>query len=454
MSRMLHRTAAFVLGALTVLLAGAAHAAPPTIPIDRDPLVQNRDTTVNPGDDFFQYACGGWIKKHPIPPSERGWGIGNVVREETYLQLRDICQDAAKAHAAAGTSEQQVGDFWAVGMDSATIDKAGAAPLKPYLAEIAAIHDRAGLLATIAHFQTLGFGPLHGIYIGQDERASDTYRVHLSQGGLGLPDRDYYFNADSSTKHVRAEYRVHVAKMFRLLGEPEAQANRSRDDVMKLETALASRSRTIEELRDPWANYHKFSLDELAATGNAIDWKRQIASMELSPVDSVIVGQPEFFGVADSLVQAADLGAWKSYLRWNVVNALANRISKPFDLEDFHFYSMVLSGTKAQRPRWKRVLDAEEGGIGELMGEVWVKRYCSPATKARYEKLTQDVFDVYRDRIQSLPWMSAATKTKALAKLDKVGRKVAYPDRWRDYSAMKIDRSSWAANQVSINAWW
>jgi len=448
------RPTPLLLGALVLLTVGAAHAQAPALPIERDPLVQNRDTTVNPGDDFFQYACGGWIAKHPIPASERGWGIGNVVREETYAQLRSICEDAARAHAAAGTSEQKVGDFWAAGMDSVAIEKAGARPLAPYLDEIAAIKDRAGLLAAIAHFQTIGIGPLYSMYVGQDERRSDMYRVHLVQGGLGLPDRDYYFGADSSTRHVRAEYRTHLVKMFRLLGEPAAQASRSRDDVMHIETALAARSRTIEELRDPWANYHKLSLDELAASGRAIDWKRQITGMGLSPVDSVIVGQPEFYAAADSLVGAADLRAWKSYLRWGVVNTLANRISRPFDLEDFHFFGTVLSGTKAQRPRWKRVLDAEEGGIGELMGEVWVKRFCSPATKARYEKLTQDVFDVYRDRIQSLAWMSADTKTKALAKLGKVARKVAYPDQWRDYSALQLDRSSWAADQVAINAWW
>ncbi len=443
--------------ALSLLLAastvGAARAATP-IPRSMDPLIQDMDTSVSPGADFFQYACGGWIKTHPIPASERGWGIANLVLEETYRQRLEICRQAARSGAARGTSEQKVGDFWSVGMDSITIEKQGAAPLKPYLDAIDAIRTRPALLRTIALFHVSGFAPLYSLFVGQDERNSDRYLVHLYQGGIRLPDRDYYFNQDSTTKHVRAEYGRHVAAMFRLLGEPEATARRSSATVVRIETALAQRSRTLEERRDPWANYHKMSMAELAKLTPAIDWKTQFATMGVAAGDTVIVAQPEFLTQADSLLGAVPLDEWKAYLRWGVVHDLASRLSRPFDLENFRFYGTVMSGIREQRPRWKRVLDAEEDGIGELVGEVWVKKYCSPATKARYEKLTNDIIEVYRDRIRNLPWMSEETKKKALAKLEHVGRKVAYPDKWRDYSALQLDRSSFAGDQVRIDEWW
>jgi putative endopeptidase len=446
------RLAAALLSLVTLVASGPARSG--TLPADRDPLVQNMDPSVSAGADFFTYACGRWLKQNPIPPAERGWGIANLVREEVYRQLIGICEKASASGAAQGTSEQKVGDFWAVAMDSSAADAQGAAPLKPYLARIDSIRTRAELLAVIAAFQVEGFNPLYALFIGQDERNSDKYIIHLWQGGIRLPDRDYYFNNDSTTKHVRAEYGKHVAAMFRLLGQDAATAERSSRAVVAIETELARRSRTLEQRRDPWANYNKRSMDALARATPAIDWKQQFAVMGITGVDTVIVGQPEFLAQADSLLRAVPLDAWKTYLRWDVVHALAPRLSRPFDQENFRLYGTVMSGTKVQRPRWKRAMDAEENGIGELMGQVWVDRYCSPATKARYEKLTNDIISVYRDRIQALPWMTPATRARALAKLDRVARKVAYPDKWRDYSAMQIDRSSFAANQVAVDSWW
>jgi putative endopeptidase len=441
------------------VLAAVAFAAPPvtaasTLPPDRDPLVQNMDTTVSPGADFFQYACGKWIRENPIPASERGWGIANLVYEETYRQRREICEAAARAHAARGTSEQKVGDFWAAGMDSAAIEQQGAAPLKPYLLQIDAIRTREDLLRTVAKFHEIGLGGLYSLFVNQDQRNSSRYLVHLYQGGLGLPDRDYYLDRDTSTTRIRGLYQKHVATMFELLGDDRLAARRASDAVMHIETALARKSRTLEQRRDPWARYNKRSLAQLALLTPSIDWKRQFTDMGIRPQDTVIVGQPEFFAQADSLVKVVPLTEWKDYLRWRAVHGLAAQLSTPFDQENFHFFGTVMSGTKEQRPRWKRVLDAEEDGIGELLGQVWVKKYCSPATKARYEKLTADIIDVYRDRITALPWMSEATKQRALAKLAHVTRKVAYPDRWRNYSAMQLDRSSYAANAVRVDTWW
>ena len=439
---------------LSALLAGPGTAGAGTLPREKDPLVQDMDTSVKPGADFFKYSCGRWLKANPIPAAERGWGIANLVQEDTYRQLRGICEAAARSGAASGTVDQKVGDFWTSGMDSLAIETAGAAPLRPFLDEIAALRTRADLLRTVAHFQRLGFGSLYSHYIGQDERNSDRYALHLSQGGIGLPDRDYYFNTDSGTTRIRTEYRKHVAAMFVLLGESPARARRSSDEVFAIETRLAGRSRMLEQLRDPWANYNPMSRAQLAALTPGIDWAAQLSAMGIAAQDTIILGQPEFLAQADSLLGQMPLAAWQSYLRWNVVDNLASRLARRFDREHFRFYGTVMSGTKAQRPRWKRVLDAEEGNMGELMGQAWVREYCSPATKARYEKLTENIIAVYRDRIRALPWMSEATKLRALAKLDRVTRKVAYPDHWRDFSSLRLDRGSFAGNQVKLNEWW
>jgi putative endopeptidase len=436
------------------LALSVAPARAGTLPRSQDPLIQNMDPSVKPGVDFFKYANGGWIKTHPIPASERGWGIANLVQEQTYLQLHEISETASKSDAPMGSAEQKVGDYWMAGMDSMAIEKQGAAPLKPYLDEIAAIKTHAQLLDVIAKLQVDGVGPLYGSFTAQDERNSNQYLLHFYQGGIRLPDRDYYFNADSATKRIRREYVTHVAAMLKLLGDTPALAQKGSATVMRIETALAKRSRTLEQRRDPWANYNKMSLTQLEAMTPQFDWQRQLAACGITHVDTVIVGQPEFYRQADSLLKVVPLDDWKTYLRWNVVSEMAPRLSRAFDVENFHFYGTVLSGTKTQRPRWKRVLDSEEAGIGELLGQAWIKKYCSPATKARYEKLTNDIIAEYRERIRTLPWMSEATKKRALEKLDHVTRKVAYPDKWRDYSALQLDRTSYASDQIKINQWW
>jgi putative endopeptidase len=453
-------------GALAPAAAAAATAAPPQLSPQQDPLARNLDPTVKPGDDFFRYATGTWLKANPIPPSERGWGIGNLVEDEIYLQLRDICEAAAAANAApvasphgtvppqGGSSDQKVGDFWAAAMDSARIETQGIEPLRADLDRVAAIRSREDLLATMALFRTYGVGPLYRLSVSQDDKNSSQYVVFLSQGGIRLPDRGYYFGDDASTRRIREEYPRHIAAMFRLLGEDTAAAEQNARSVVALETALARASRTLEQRRDPWANYHKTSMGELGKLTPSIDWKSQFRALGIPPVDSVVVGQPEFFTLADSVVAAVPLDTWRAYLRWGLASNFAEFLSRSFDLEDFRFYGTVMGGTAVQRPRWKRVLDAEEGEIGELMGQVWARKYCSPATKARYEKLVDDIFAAYRDRIRRLDWMSASTKDKALAKLARVNRKVGYPDKWRDYSTLEIGRGSFVQNVMRANQWW
>ncbi len=439
---------------LALVFVSAAAWAAPILPPELDPLVRNLDPSLRPGNDFFRYATGTWVKNHPIPPNEQEWSVGSIVVDEVRGQLRGICESAAASGAPAGSNEQKVGDFWVAGMDSAAIETRGLTPLQPELARIDSIRTRTDLLRMVAELQLMGAGPIYGCWIGQDDKNSAAYIVTFTQAGIGLPDRDYYFASDSSTARIRTAYPVHVATVFRLLGDDATRAEDAARSVLAIETALAAGSRTIEALRDPYANYHKMSMKELLRLAPDLDLPAQLRLLGLPPVDSVDVGQPEFYSHADSTLLAQPLEAWKDYLRWNLVHTFASYLSSPFDRESFRFYGTLIDGTPQQRPRWKRVLRAEDGAIGELLGEVWVRKYCSPATKARYDRLADDIFSSFRDRIQRLTWMSAPTKEKALGKLSRVIKKIGYPDHWRDYSALSIDRTSYVADVIRCNQWW
>jgi putative endopeptidase len=420
----------------------------------RDILAENMDTTVNPADDFFKYANGGWLKKNPIPASERRWGIANLVTNETYDRMRKLSEEAsADTKAARGSSSQKIGDFYFSGMDTSLIEKQGIEKLKPEFEKIKSIHDKASLTEAIAHLQTIGVAALFNPYIFQDEKNSDMYALHLYQGGIGLPNRDYYFNQDSRTKNIRNEYVKHVQKMFELLGDDESTAKKHSETVMKIETSIAKSSRKLEDLRDPYANYNKMNIDGLNKMNPSMNWKETFAQMRLTNLDSVIVGQPEFYTAVENNLKTVSIDDWKTYLTWNVINAFAFSLSKSFDLEDFHFNGVILTGVKEQRPRWKRVLDTQEGYLGDALGQLYVQKYYSPETKKRYEDLTNNILETYRERIQKLSWMSDSTKQKAIVKLRTVRKKVGYPDKWRDYSSMNISRSSYVENIIEGNKW-
>lgn len=411
------------------------------------------DTTVAPGDDFFAYANGTWLKNHPIPASESSWGIGKEVQNEVYARLRQTSIEAATANATAGTNQQKIGDFWAVGLDSVKADKLGATPLKPELDRIAAMKSVAEVPGVIAQEIPLGVNALIGPRVGQDDKNSDKMALYLRQAGLGLPNRDYYFNTDSRTKNIRAEYLKHVANTFKLLGQDSATAKASATRVMALETTLAKSSRKLEALRDPYANYHKLSITQLDKLTPGIDWKTWLGQMEFTKVDTVIVGQPEFYQTVGQLLKTQPLEAWKAYLTWQVARAFAPTLSHSFVNENFHFYGTVLRGAKSIRPRWKRVLDMQEDALGEALGQLFVKEYFKPEAKARYDTLVKNVVSAFAEHIQRVDWMSAPTKVVALDKLHKITPKVGYPDKWKDYSALKIDRSSLAENVMRAVQW-
>ncbi|MDB5233818.1 MAG: metalloendopeptidase [Hymenobacter sp.] len=411
------------------------------------------DTTVAPGDDFFSYANGNWIKNNPIPASESNMGIGKKVQDEVYARLRETSVEAAKANAAAGSNQQKIGDFWAVGLDSVKADKLGAAPIKPELDRIAAMKSVAEVPGVIAHEIPLGVNALIGPRVGQDDKNSDKMALYLRQSGLGLPNRDYYFNTDTRTRNIRREYLRHVANTFKQLGQDSTTARANADKVMALETSLAKSSRKLEALRDPYANYHKMSIAQLGKLTPGIDWKTWLAQMEFQNVDTVIVGQPEFYQTVAQLLKTKPLDDWKAYLSWHVAREFASTLSRPFVDENFHFYGTVLRGAKAIRPRWKRVLDMQENALGDALGQLFVKEYFKPEAKARYDTLVKNVVASFADHIQQVDWMSAPTKKVAIDKLHRITPKVGYPDKWKDYSTLKIDRSSLAENVMRANQW-
>lgn len=422
---------------------------------NRDILAENRDTTVNPADDFFSYTNGGWIKKNPIPESERSYGIAKLVMNETYDRMKKLSEDAAAdTKAEKGSSTQKIGDFYFTGMDSAACNAQGFSKLQPELDAINRITDRKGLLSVIAHQQIIGCNPLYGMGIYQDEKNSNQYALHLQQGGIGLPNRDYYFNNDARTKNIRDEYVKHISNMFKLIGKDEATAAKDAAAVMKLETSLAKASRKLEDLRDPYANYHKMDLAGLNKLNPSMNFPEMFTEMKITKLDSVIVGQPEFYSAVESNLKSVSIEDWKTYLTWNLIASFASYLSKDFDQEQFHFNGVILSGVKVQRPRWKRVLDNQENYLGDALGQLYVQNYYSPATRERYVNLTNNVIAAYKEHLEKLDWMSDSTKMKALAKLSTVRKKVGYPDKWRDYSSMNISRSSYVENIIEGNKWY
>ena len=419
-----------------------------------DLLRANIDTTISPGNDFFTYSNGSWLKKHPIPASESNWSIGKEVQNVIYDRLRIISEEATKASAAKGSNQQKIGDFYATGMDTVRIDKQGIQPLIAELTKIDAIQSAQDVKAAIARLQVIGVSALINVFVSQDSKNSEKMALYFWQGGLGLPNRDYYVNTDSRTVGIRKEYIKHVTNMFGLMGQNPVMARQNSERVMKLETTLAKSSRKLADLRDPYTNYNKMAVAELPKLTPGVDWKVWLNQMNISNLDTVIVGQPEFYKQADRQLTMNSLDDWKAYLKWHLINSYANTLSRPVDQEHFHFYGTIMQGSTEQRPRWKRVLDQEESAMGEVLGQLFVNDYFSPKTKERYETMVDNVVDAFRDHIKKLDWMSAETKEKALSKLNKIKKKVGYPDKWKDFSDLQIDRSSYAQNVMRSRQWW
>lgn len=444
---------------IPLLLLSAFLAAPATTLLSQvkekpDFLSSCVDKTVDPGVDFMNYATGTWKKNNPIPASEKSWGIFNLVPEETYEKVKSILFELQKTEWPKGSNKQKVGDFYFAGMDTVTIEKQGASQLKTEFEKIDAIKSTDDLVKVSALLQTYGVGAFFNLWVDQDAKNSDQWALYLWQGGLGLPQRDYYFRNDARTQNIRKEYVKHVANIFALIGEKQETAANLAKIIFKIETALADSSRKLEDLRDPYANYNKMTISEIQKITPSVNWSEVLKISGANTVKEIIVGQPEFFKQLEAIQKNFSVNDLKAYLKWHLVNSFADRMSSAFVNERFNFRGAVLSGVKELRPRWKRVQDAVESSMGELLGQIYVEKFYSPKTKQRYEKLVDDIVDAYRDRIKNLDWMSSVTKEKAIAKLNSVAKKVGYPDKWKDFSSVTVDRSSYLRNTINTNVFW
>jgi putative endopeptidase len=418
-----------------------------------DILASNIDSTIKPGDDFFMYANGGWIKRTPIPASESGWGIGNLVNEENYNRLKKINEDAVAAKSAEGTISQKIGDFWQSGMDTVAINKAGIAPLQNDLDKISAVKNTAGLLTVGAELQTKGIRCFFNNYVGQDDKNSEKMAFKLDQGGLGMPNRDYYFNTDARTIAVRNAYKIYLLQTFKQLGDDETTAQKNADAVFALETKLAKASRKLQDLRDPYKNYNKMDLAGLSKLAANINWNDFTKNIGITTLDSVIVGQPEFYTALNTQLKATNIDDWKNYLKIHLIASSAPYLDS-ITFNNAFTFRKTLTGAKEPRPRWKQVLDAEERAIGEALGQLFVKEYFNETAKKRYSDLVGAIRSAYKERIQHLTWMSDSTKLKAYHKLAAITKKVGYPDKWKDFSALKINKGPFVLNMQRANQWW
>ena len=391
-----------------------------------DIIRDNMDTTIRPNDDFFAYANGGWIKRNPIPADETGYGIGELVEKELRNKLLKINEDALKRGDKTGPG-QQIGDFWYSAMDTVSIEKNGIEPLRPELDKIAAIKTKEDVLTVAAHMHTYGANVFFDEGVSQDPKHSDVEASMMSQGGLGMPNRDYYFKTDARTLKVRTAYPVYIARMFTLMGVDNKQAEEKAKAILAMETKLAAASRELAALRDPISNYNKKAISHLQDMSPDIAWPKYLDLMGVKHVDSVIVGQPEFYTALGRVIAETDIQTLKDYMDFHLVATFASALSKPFVDANFDFYSKTIHGAQEQHPRWRRSLDAEEGAIGEELGQLFVKEYFDATAKARYEQIVENVRNAYKARMEKLDWMSDSTKQKAIHKLMSIHKKVGKP---------------------------
>jgi putative endopeptidase len=407
---------------------------------------------VKPGDDFYQYVNGNWIRSNPIPPEYSRWGAFPKLRDDNLEKLRQILEGLDQSNAALDADSRKIRDLYKTAMEEGRLERQGAKPLAATLDRIAKIGSTDELLVLLGQLHTGGVPAIFSFAVAQDERHSDQYAAHLRQGGLGLPERGYYLGGTDDSKKIKGEYREHVAKMLVLLGDSAEAASAGADAVLAIETKLAESSRTPVQLRDREAQYNKKTLAELALLTPNLNWERYLKSIEVAGVSDVIVGQPEFFTRVNEMLASVPIEQWRAYLRWHVIHSTAAYLSSPFEKENFRFYSEVLRGVKQQQPRWKRSVMAIDGLMGEALGRLYVQKYFAPDAKRRMDELVKNVLAVYRERIESRDWMSAETKKQALAKLAMFMPKIGYPDKWRDYSGLHIDTESYVQNVMRAEA--
>src|SRR6478672_8066212 len=441
-----------VLRALALCVALATPAvAQNAVPIQTKPLdPANLDRSVSACTDFYQFANGGWVKSHPVPPAYSVWGSFTELQENNQSNLLTILRNAAASgNPKASADLRKLGTYYSSCMDSAAAERAGYQPIASELERVAAITNRAQLETEIARLHARGVPALFGFGAQQDAKNSSEVIAGIRQGGLSLPDRDYYLNADKRYADIRTNYADHVTRMFQLIGESQGQASTDAQRVLAIETALARPAKTRVELRDPNANYHRMTAAELSQLAPGFNWPRFFTGEGRADISSINVQNPVFLKAADSLLAAAPLSDWKSYLRWKIVDAAAPRLCSTFVNEDFRFGS-TLSGTKEQLPRERRCTRSTDAGLRDALGQAYVAQYFTPTAKQRALDMVRNLESVFHDRLQTLGWMTDTTKVQATGKLAAFANKIGYPDKWRDYTTLDIKPGPFLNNQIAV----
>ena len=409
----------------------------------------NMDLTVSPTEDFYHFANGNWLKNNPIPPEYSRWGSFEYLAEKNLKDLRTILEEAATdTTKPKGSNLRKIGDFYASGMDSAKIEAEGIQPIREELDRIEAVKSKKELQEAMAHLQSLGTNAGFYFFSAQDKKNSGMMIGWLYQGGLGLPDRDYYLNKDERSKHLREKYVAHVTNMFKLLGQSPEQAAQSAQTVMKVETRLAKASMTRLEQRNPVATYHKMPVKKLQKLAPDFDWTTYFQNVGVAHPGEINVAQPEFFKAIGKMMRQVRLKAWKTYLCWQFIHSAADYLNTAFINENFDFYGKTLQGKEELPPRWKRVLRETSRDLGEAVGQIYVERFFPPEAKQRALEMVMNLKAAFRERIKKVDWMSEKTRQKALHKLDAFNVKIGYPDKWKDYSGLEITRDSYVMNTL------
>jgi putative endopeptidase len=416
--------------------------------------LRNLDTSVKPADDFFQYSVGGWVKNNPIPDEFSRWGSFELLRDNNNKTLQKIVEATLTAkNVEKGSAKQKIGDFYATGMDSAKIEADGYAPIVDELKQIDALKNKTDLIKFLAQQHNAGSGALFNFFSSPDSKKSDMVAAHIYQGGVGLPDVEYYTKDDARSKEIRERYVVYVTNMFKLTGVDEKTAAQYAKTIMKVETQLAKESNTRVENRDPVKTYNKFTISELKKKSKGFNWDVYLNALMNKTPEYVIVFQPKFIKEVGVITQKTSLSDLKVYLKWDIIRNAAPSLSSAFVNEGFEFNGKFLSGTKALKPRWKRVLAVINGNLGELVGQLYVAEVFPPQAKERANAIVKNLLISMGERIKGVEWMSDKTKEAALYKLSKFAVKIGYPDKWKDYSDLAIEHDSYYKNIKRASIW-
>jgi putative endopeptidase len=437
--------------AATLLLLGLP-VTPDSVPRVHGIDPANLDTTCAPCQDFYKYATGGWTKSHPIPAAFPRWGSFDELAEHNRLVLKDVLAAAVRDTATTKSpSTRKVGVFYASCMDSTLADAAGLTPLKPELDRIAGVTTSTTVRAEAARLQRLGMGVPFAFGVQPDLKHSRQEALYLSQGGLGLPDRDYYTKTDSASAGIRAQYAAHVGRLLTLGGMPPADARAAADKILALETTLATASMTRVERRDPYNTYHKMTVSAADSVTPHLDWRAWMGDVGAAPQTQVVVNQPKFFAALDSLLVSVPSDVWRVYFRFHLLENASPALDSSFVAENFRF-QQVLSGTPAMLPRWQRCLRETDQAMGEALGQAYVSKTFSPAARARARALVKNMEAVLREDLRTLAWMTPTTRRRAIAKLDAFAEKIGYPDTWRDYTPLTVRHGPYVTNLLAARA--